>query len=276
MIRVALSGASGRMGHAVCKSISKDCFQIVFGVDARPSEDLPFPIYSSFDHCPLRADVVLDFSTPDALDGVLDYAKRTMTNCVLATTGYSEAQTKQMLSASKEIAIFHSANMSLGMGLLMHLVKEATVFLGDEFDVEIIEAHHRQKLDSPSGTALALADAVNQVKPSPLVYGSKRGDRRRDNEIGVHSIRGGTAVGEHEVRFLGMGEQLKLCHQAESKEVFVRGAERAMRFIITKENGFYDMNSMLAGLPFDEFVRQSVSPPKTSQNNVKTRKKHSI
>lgn len=249
MIKIALSGAGGRMGRTVYKSLTlNNQFEIVFGVDPYPTEDLPFPVYQSFDHCPLGADVILDFSSASALDGILDYAVKTGTKCVLATTGYTDEQLKRIRYASKQVAVFHSANMSLGINLLANLSKEAMKFLGDNYDVEIVETHHNKKLDSPSGTALTLANAINSVRENELThrYGRHESAKRREkNEIGIHAIRGGTVVGKHDVMFLGAGEQVKLSHEAESKEVFVRGALRAISFLTTKQTGLYDMNSIL-------------------------------
>ena len=268
MIRVALFGASGRMGRAVYQHISKDRFQIVFGVDTRPAEDLPFPIYKSFDHCPLSADVILDFSTSSALDHILDYALATDTKCVLASTGYTDEQMKGIQYASNHVAIFHSANMSLGVNLLVRLVKDTAKFLGEGCDVEIVETHHSQKLDSPSGTALALARAVNQARGQCLttVCGRESATKRRQkNEIGIHSVRGGTAVGKHEVMFFGAGETIKLCHEANSKEVFVRGAERAINYVMTKDSGLYDMDSIVTSFLGGSVKSQTKYNKKTSR-----------
>ncbi len=249
MIRIALSGASGRMGRTVYKALidSKD-YEIVFGVDQFPTDDLPFPVYKSFDECTLNADVIVDFSSARALDGILDYAVKTGTKAVLATTGYTDEQLKRINYASKEVALFHSANMSLGINLLANLSKEAMKFLGENYDVEIVETHHNKKLDAPSGTALTLARAINSVRENQLenTYGRRETAKRREkNEIGIHAVRGGTVVGKHDVMFLGAGELVKLSHEAESKEVFVRGALRAINYLMTKSTGLYDMNSIL-------------------------------
>lgn len=249
MIKIALSGAGGRMGRTVYKALidSKE-YEIVFGVDAYPTDDLPFPVYQSFDHCPIGADVILDFSSPTSLDGIIDYAVKTSTRVVLATTGYTPDQQKRIGYLAKQVAVFHSANMSLGVNLLANLSKEAMKFLGDEYDVEIVETHHNKKLDAPSGTALALAKAINSVRENDLdeVYGRRETAKRREkNEIGIHAVRGGTVVGKHDVMFLGTGELVRLSHEAESKEVFVRGALRAIDYVLTKTTGLYDMNSIL-------------------------------
>lgn len=249
MINIAISGAAGRIGRTIYKSLigSKD-YNIVFGVDAFPCDDLPYPVYRSFADCPMICDVVLDFSSPAMLDGILDYAVKNGVKCVLATTGHTEEQMKRIRYASKQVALFKSANMSLGVNLLANLSKEAMKFLGDGYDVEIVETHHNQKLDAPSGTAFALADAINSVRENGLIptFGRRETAKRREkSEIGIHAIRGGTVVGKHDVMFLGAGEQVILSHEAESKEVFVRGALRAADYLMTKATGLYDMNSII-------------------------------
>lgn len=247
MINVCLAGASGRMGRTTYKSLLGDeNYKIVFGVDAYSAGDLPFPVYASFDECPLDADVIIDFSAPAMLDSLLDYAVKNGVKCVIATTGHTEEQQKRIEYASKQIAIFKSANMSLGINLLSNLAKEATKFLGDSYDIEIVEAHHNKKLDAPSGTALSIANAICEVRPLNPEFGRHETAKRREpSEIGIHAIRGGSVVGKHDVMFLGTGERITLCHEAESKEVFVKGALRAASYLMTKQCGLYDMNSIL-------------------------------
>ncbi len=249
MIRLALNGAGGRMCRTIYKTlIGSTDFDIVYGVDPYPADDLPYPVYRTFGDCVLEADVIIDFSKADSLDEVLNYAVSHGTRLVLATTGHSKEQIKRINYAAKQIPIFYASNMSLGVNLLASLSKEAMKFLGDGYDVEIVETHHNQKLDAPSGTALTLANAINSVRESALTpkYGRHEKEHRRDkNEIGIHAIRGGTVVGKHDVMFLGAGEQVKLSHEAESKEVFVRGALRASSFLMGKSAGLYDMNSIL-------------------------------
>lgn len=249
MIKLALAGAGGRMCRTIYKTLigSKD-FEITFGVDLCPASDLPFPVYRSFEDAALNADVIIDFSKADSLEDILSYAVRTNTKLVLATTGHNDEQLKRINYAAKHIAVFKASNMSLGINLLANLSKEAMKFLGDGYDVEIVETHHNQKLDAPSGTALTLAQTINDVRETALIpkYGRHETARRRDkNEIGIHAVRGGTVVGKHDVMFLGSGEAVKLSHEAESKEVFVRGALRAAAFILEKTPGLYDMNSIL-------------------------------
>ncbi len=249
MIKLAISGAEGRMGRTIYKTlIGSQDFEIVYGVDTFPADDLPYPVYRSFEDSALSVDIILDFSSPASLDSILNFAVKNSVKCVLATTGYTEEQVKRVSYAAKQTAIFRTANMSLGINLLSNLSKDAMKFLGEAYDVEIVEIHHNQKLDAPSGTALLLANAINEVRDGDLVptFGRHETAKRREkNEIGIHALRGGSVVGKHEVMFLGAGEQITLSHEAESKEVFVRGALRAAAFIMDKKTGLYDMNSIL-------------------------------
>lgn len=249
MIRLALNGAGGRMCRTVYKTlISSTDFEITFGVDPYPADDLPFPVYRKFGDSVLEADVIIDFSKADGLDDMLDYAIAHQMRVVLATTGHTGEQIKHIEYAATQIAVFYASNMSLGVNLLANLSKEAMKFLGEGYDVEIIETHHNQKLDAPSGTAITLANAINSVRENNLIpkYGRQETAHRREkNEIGIHAVRGGTVVGKHDVMFLGSGEVITLSHEAESKEVFVRGALRAAEFLTEKNSGLYDMNSIL-------------------------------
>lgn len=267
MIKLALGGACGRMCRTIYRSlIGSEDFFIVFGVDAYPADDIPYPLYKSFSDAEGRAekaDVIIDFSAAAALDGVLDYAMKTKTALVLATTGHSPEQTERIMAASEKIPIFKASNMSLGINLLINLSKEAMKFLGEGYDVEIVETHHNKKLDAPSGTALTLANEINAVRTDPLVptFGRRETAHRREaNEIGIHAVRGGTVVGKHDVMFFGTGEVLKLSHEAESKEVFVRGALRAAAFLKDKKCGFYNMKSIIG----DFYTVRAV----TSEENV--------
>lgn len=248
MLKLLISGALGHVGKkisAVCEN-SED-FKVVCGVD-RLSGDEKFPIFSDFNDVNIIPDMIIDFSNPSVLEGLLSFALKNRIPAVIATTGYSAEQTQKIKSASKEIPVFFTANMSLGVNLLCSLAKKASAVLGDGFDVEIIEKHHNQKLDAPSGTALMLANAVNDVNENKYTYEydrhSKRA-KRSQNEIGIHSVRGGTIVGEHEVIFAGSDEVITLSHSAFSKEVFVSGALKAALFLKDKENGLYDMSDCL-------------------------------
>ena len=249
MIKIALSGAAGRMCRTIYKSLigSKD-YEIVYGIDTFIPTDLPFPVYANVNDIKEKADVIIDFSRSDSIDSILPYAVSTGTKLVIATTGHSKEQEDAILTASEKIAIFKASNMSLGVNLLANLSKEATKFLGDEYDIEIIEMHHNQKLDAPSGTAMTLAEEINSVRETPLVpqYGRKETSHRRDkNEIGIHAVRGGSIVGKHNVMFIGKGEIVTLSHESASKEVFAEGALRAAAFIMDKDNGMYNMQSIL-------------------------------
>ncbi len=250
MIKIAISGAAGRIGRTIYKSlIGSTEFEPVFGVDVNGADDLPYPVYKSFAASPLDADVVIDFSSPAALDDILAYAAEKKCRLVLATTGYTPEQEKRVEYAANEVPVFRASNMSLGVNLLGNLAKEAAKFLGEDYDIEIVETHHNRKLDSPSGTALTLANEINSVRDNSLVYTYGRHEvkhRREQNEIGIHAVRGGTVVGKHEIMFLGTGEVITLMHESENKEVFVRGALRAAKFLMDKQSGLYDMTSIIA------------------------------
>ena len=245
MIRIAISGAGGRMGRALY-DFAKACpdIEVVFGVDTY-CVDLSYPVFDTFDCCTLTADVVVDFSNPSALDGILDYAEKTGAKVILATTGYSDAQQEKIKYYSKKMGIFQASNMSLGVGLLCQLSKDATRFL-DGYDIEIVETHHNKKADAPSGTALTLAKEINQVKDNSLDLLCGRDKSKRSvNDLTIHSVRGGTTVGKHSVMFFGCGENLTISHEAESKDLFASGAVSAVKFIMTKKKGLYGIKDLL-------------------------------
>ena len=256
MIRIVLSGCNGKMGQVFTKSAAKySDIQIVAGVDVAEGIHNPYPCYSKAEDisaAAVEADVLVDFSHVSALQGLLAFALSSATPVVLATTGYDDAQKVAIKAAGEKIAIFHTANMSLGVNLLVDLVQKAVEVLGDGFDVEVVERHHNQKIDAPSGTALMIADAINethrQTHSDELHYvydrHSKR-DKRSQKEIGMHAIRGGTIVGEHTVIFAGNDEVIEVRHSAASKEVFAEGAIRAARFILGKGAGIYSMKDVL-------------------------------
>ncbi|HIZ11405.1 MAG TPA: 4-hydroxy-tetrahydrodipicolinate reductase, partial [Candidatus Eubacterium faecavium] len=234
MTRIILSGANGKMGKVIQSVVSgRDDCEIVAGVDLNTRSD-SFPVYDSIKNVKEKADVVIDFTNPVLLDDLLFYSKETGTPLVIATTGYDDAQKKQIEDASKESAVFFTYNMSLGINLLANLAKKAADILGRDFDIEIVEKHHNQKIDAPSGTALLLADAICEEFDEPLKYEydrhSKR-EKRSKNEIGMHSVRGGTIVGEHEIIFAGRDEIITLSHSARSKEIFAVGAVNAAVFM---------------------------------------------
>lgn len=249
MIKAILCGASGKMGGFVAAAAEADGgIEIAAGVD-KINNGENFPIFSVFSDINVKADVIIDFSNPALLDDLLDYAVKNNTPAVIATTGYSDSQIEKIKTAAEKVPIFFSFNMSLGVNLIASLAKKAAQILGDSFDIEIIEKHHNQKLDAPSGTAIMLANAVNSVFDDKLNYEYDRHSVRRKrpkNEIGIHSVRGGTIVGEHDVLFAGHDEVVTISHSAQSKEVFAVGAVRAAKFLYGKKAGLYDMNSMMS------------------------------
>lgn len=248
MINILLSGACGKMGNAVARCALEDNdLKITVGVD-RAEMLCDFPVYKSFDNVNSVPDVIIDFSHISVLDSLLSFAIKNNVPVILATTGYSTEQIAAIKDASSKIPVFFTANMSLGVNLLCSLAKSAAKILGGNFDVEIIEKHHNQKLDAPSGTALMLANAVNEVFDDKYTYEYDRHSKRQKrskNEIGIHAIRGGTIVGEHDVIFAGHDEVITLSHAAQSKEVFAAGAVKAAKFIVGKKPGMYDMGSIL-------------------------------
>lgn len=250
MVRILLAGALGKMGRVVsqCVSEREDC-QIAAGIDITGSaEGLPFPLYRSIGECPLEGDVIVDFSHPSLLGEILRFAREKKVPAVICTTGLSPEQVSEIRESAKEVPIFFSANMSLGINLLSALAQKAAQVLGGQFDIEILEKHHNQKVDAPSGTALMLADAINEVADGRYEYVYDRHSVRRKRgkeELGIHSVRGGTIVGEHEVIFAGRDEVLTLSHSATSKEVFAVGAVNAAVFLAGQKPGLYDMASLL-------------------------------
>ena len=249
MIKVVICGASGKMGGFVARAANEDgSFQIVGGVD-KVNNGQSFPIYTKFEDIKEKPDVIIDFSHPALLDSLLDYSMSNNIPVVIATTGYSDGALEKIKEASKKIPVFFTFNMSLGVNLICSLAKKAAGILGNGFDVEIVEKHHNQKIDAPSGTAIMLANAVNSVFDDKMNYEydrhSKR-TKRTKNEIGIHSVRGGTIVGEHDVIFAGHDEVITISHSAQSKEVFAVGSVRAAKFLYNKPAGLYDMNSVLS------------------------------
>lgn len=253
MTRIVLSGACGRMGRVIAglvRSRYRDLCEIAAGVDLIGEKYDDFPVYANISDVREKADVVVDFSHPSTLTdyGLLSYCKINSLPLVLATTGYGDGAVSLIKTASAQIPIFFTFNMSLGINLLQDLVKRAVRVLGGQFDVEIIEKHHNRKKDAPSGTAIMLAESVNEA-----LNGQKRCvyDRhnvlkpREKDEIGIHTVRGGTIVGEHEVIFAGHDEIITLSHSALSREVFAVGALNAALFLAEKEPGLYGMSDLL-------------------------------
>ncbi len=250
MIKILLCGICGKMGQNVLSLCENDEeIKVICGVDAHLSTSL-VPIYTSFNQISEHPDVIVDFSSPAALDGELEYAEKHKIPVVLATTGYTAAQLERIEKATKSIAVFKTANFSLGVNLLVKLVNKVAEALGEKFDVEIIERHHNQKVDAPSGTALMLADGVNAAYSGGKQYLNGRNGTvgKRGNEIGIHAVRGGTIVGEHEVMFAGEDEIITLSHSARSKKVFAAGAIKAAKWLAGKPAGKYDMTDVLENL----------------------------
>lgn len=250
MIKILINGANGKMGKKVFEACQlSDKVKAVCGVDLFENfSNSEFPIYSNFDAVVNEVDVIIDFSAPASLDAVLDYSVKNGCNAVLCSTGYTDAQLKKINDVSQNIAIFRSANMSLGVNILIDLVKKAAKTL-DGFDVEIIEKHHNQKVDAPSGTALMLADAVKEVQTDKYYTYGREGmvGKRNDKEIGIHAIRGGNIVGEHDVLFAGNFETVTLSHQATDRSVFASGAVNAAIYLSNKKSGLFNMSDLVNG-----------------------------
>ena len=248
-VRVILCGACGKMGGNVLSLLDGDSeATAVCGVDLYPKE-IGIPVYKSFAEIKEEADVIIDFSSPIGLAERLEYAKTHGIGIVLASTGFSAEDLKMVDEYSKSVAIFKTANLSLGVNLMQTLVKAAAQVLGDQFDIEIIEKHHNLKKDAPSGTALMLAESVNEAFENKKDYVNGRNGivgARTKSEIGIHAVRGGTIVGEHEVMFAGEDEIITISHSARSKRVFATGAIRAAKFLYGKVAGKYEMQDLLA------------------------------
>lgn len=248
MLKVLVCGIGGKMGGNIVDLLKGDNeAQVACGVDIHAPEGCKVPVYPSFSEVMERVDVIIDFSSPAVLEDELKYAVANGVPAVLASTGYTAAQLEEIKAAAEQTAIFKTANFSLGVNLLVGLVKKAAAVLGESFDIEIVERHHNQKVDAPSGTALMLADAMNGVLEQKRQYVEGRSGivGKRGNEIGIHAVRGGTIVGEHEVMFAGEDEIISLSHSARSKRVFAVGAIRAAKWMAGKPAGLYDMNDVL-------------------------------
>ena len=245
-----MHGCNGKMGRVITKIIEDDPeAEIVAGIDKYTGIQNTYPVFDSIEKCDVQADVIIDFSNAAAVDGLLDYCVEKQIPVVLCTTGLSEEQLQKMEGASAKTAVLKSANMSLGVNLLMKLLKDATKVLAPAgFDIEIVEKHHNQKVDAPSGTALALADSINESLEQEYTYNfdrSKERKKREKNEIGVVAVRGGTIVGEHEVIYAGTDEVIEFKHTAYSKAIFGKGAVEAAKFLAGKPVGRYDMSDVI-------------------------------
>ena len=249
MVEVILHGCNGRMGQMLSELISKDEeMTVVAGIEPSGEAKNDYPVYKSFDELKETADVIIDFSTASAIDSLLDYCEKTHTPLVLCSTGLSEAQLDRIERLAKVSAVLVSANMSLGINVLLKLLKNVTKTLYENgFDIEIVEKHHNQKLDAPSGTALALADVMKD-ELDDISYNldrSKERKKRERNEIGISAVRGGTIVGEHEVIFAGTDEVIEIKHTAYSRAIFAKGAMSAAKFLSGKSAGKYSMSDVI-------------------------------
>jgi 4-hydroxy-tetrahydrodipicolinate reductase len=249
MINILLSGCNGKMGQVITRLASqRDNLKIAAGYDQNTSLQNTYPVFSDLSKCNIDLDVIIDFSHPSALDNLLHFAVSKKIPAVIATTGLVNTQIQMLSDASKRIPVFFSANMSLGVNLLIDLVKKAARVLEKDFDIEIVEKHHNQKIDAPSGTALAIADAINSSLEQQQEYIYDRHSRRKKRsktEIGIHAVRGGTIVGDHSVIFAGNDEIIEINHIATSKEIFAVGSLNAAAFLYKKSAGMYNMNDLI-------------------------------
>jgi len=250
MINVAVCGACGKMGTNILKLLETDDEAIAScGID--PSGESEYVrTFASFEEFDEKVDVIIDFSSPAALKSELEYAVANGVAIVIGSTGFTKEQVADIIVAATKVPIFRTANFSLGVNLLKNLVRRAAIVLGEDYDIEIIEKHHNKKADAPSGTALMLADSANSTfeKKMPYVCGREGMCGKRGREIGLHSVRGGNIVGEHEVMFCGEDETITLSHSAGSKKIFAAGALRAAKWLVGKGAGLYDMDDLLAEL----------------------------
>ncbi|MEA4911460.1 MAG: 4-hydroxy-tetrahydrodipicolinate reductase [Oscillospiraceae bacterium] len=249
MVKVIISGILGKMGGAVLDAcIADGDISVVAGVDRECGEYLNIPIFSSIADCSLPCDAVVDFSVPSACGTLCDYCEAHGARLVMCTTGLGDAQMRRLEELSGSVAVFQSANMSLGVAVMKKLAQQAAVILHDKYDIEIIEKHHNKKVDAPSGTALLLADAINECCSNRYDYTFDRSQARRPRpktEIGISSIRGGTIPGEHEVLFAGEDETLSITHTAYSKRLFAVGAVAAVKFIARQKRGLFSMDALV-------------------------------
>lgn len=249
-MKVLLHGCNGRMGQVLVRLISEASdMEVVCGVDNVPEKfKNDFPVYGALDKVTEDVDIIIDFSNHSCISDIIKFGNQRKLPLIICTTGFTPEERSLMLDASKLIPIFNSANMSIGVNILISLVKQAAKAIYEDFDIEIIEKHHNQKLDSPSGTALMIADAINNTLNNEYdyVYGRhSKTEKRTKKEIGIHAIRGGSIVGEHQVIFAGGGEVIEVNHSALSRDVFGYGALAAARFMINRKPGIYNMDDVL-------------------------------
>lgn len=250
MVRAVMHGCNGKMGQVITGLIKADeGIELVAGIDTYTGIQNDYPVFENIEQCDVQADVIIDFSNAGAVDALLGYCAGRQVPVVLCTTGLTEEQLGKVREASKKTAVLKSANMSLGINLLMKLLKDAVKVLGPAgFDIELVEKHHNQKVDAPSGTALALADSINEAMDGGYEYVYDRSQVRRKREkkeLGISAVRGGTIVGDHEVIFAGADEVIEFKHTAYSKAVFGKGAVEAAKFLAGKPAGMYDMSDVI-------------------------------
>lgn len=250
MTRVIMHGCNGKMGRVItdlCKA--DEGIEIVAGIDVYDAVPNDYPVFQNIAECDVEADAIIDFASAKATDALLAYCKEKKVPVVLCTTGLSEEQLAAVQETSKDVAVLKSANMSLGVNMLMDLLQKAVQILAPAgFDMEIVEKHHNQKVDAPSGTALALADSMNAALEQAYAYNYDRSqvrEPRKKNEIGISAVRGGNIVGEHEVIFAGTDEVIEFKHTAYSKAIFGKGAIEAAKFLAGKPAGYYDMSDVI-------------------------------
>ncbi len=251
MVRIIMHGCNGRMGQTISRLAKEDNdVEIVAGIDPFEGIVNDYPVFKNIKECDVEADAVIDFASAQAVDGLLDYCIEKKVPVCLCTTGLSAQQLQRVEEASKSIAVLKSANMSVGVNLLIKILKDNAKVLSDAgFDIEIVEKHHKMKKDAPSGTALALADTINESLDNKYTYvydRTGRSEARRENEIGISAVRGGTIVGIHDVIFAGEVEVITLNHTAYSRAIFAKGALTAAKFLAGKEAGYYDMQDVIA------------------------------
>ena len=251
MIKIIMHGCNGRMGQVISQIVKEDPdTQIAAGIDIVDNRDNGYPVFTNIRECDVQADVVIDFASAKAEDALLDFCKERNLPVIVCTTGLSEDQIARVKETSKVVAVLRSANMSLGVNTLLKLLQDAAKVLAPAgFDMEIVEKHHKHKVDAPSGTALAMADSMNEALDHQYTYKFDRSQERKERdakEIGISAVRGGNIVGEHEVFFAGTDEVIEFKHTAYSKAIFAKGAVEAAKFLAGKEPGFYDMSDVIA------------------------------
>ena len=250
MVKIIMHGCNGHMGQVISGIVEKDPdAEIVAGIDIADQGKNSYPVFTDIDTCKVEADAIIDFSSAKATDKLLEYSAARQIPVVLCSTGLSEEQLAKVEETSKKVAVLKSANMSLGINTLLKLVQDAAKVLATAgFDMEIVEKHHRLKVDAPSGTALALADSINEAMDNKYHYvydRSQKREKRDDKEIGISAVRGGTIVGEHEIIFAGQDEVIEFKHTAYSKAIFGKGAVEAAKFLAGKPAGRYDMSDVI-------------------------------